>query len=140
MHANLLEKKVDDIGKDKVVQVVIDNGANFKTAGKLLMERIPIVFWSPCDAHCLDLMLQEIGNLEAFKKHIARARHVITFINRHGRILHAMREKTGGADLVRPTATRFATSFTLKSLYKHKDPFKVFFVSEKWVGNKLAKN
>ena len=48
MHANLLEKKVDDIGKDKVVQVVIDNGANFKTAGKLLMERIPIVFWSPC--------------------------------------------------------------------------------------------
>ena len=140
MLANLLEKKVDDIGKDKVVQVVIDNGANFKTAGKLLMERIPIVFWSPCDAHCLDLMLEEIGNLEAIKKHIARARRVTTFIYRHGRILHAMREKTGGADLVRPAATRFATSFlTLKSLYKHKDPLKALFVSEKWTGNKLAK-
>lgn len=117
MLADLLEKKVDDIGRDKVVQVVTDNGANFKAAGKLFMERIPTIFWSPCAAHCLDLMLEEIGNLEAFKKTIARARRVTTFIYRHGRILHAMREKTGGADLVRPATTRFATAFlTLKSL------------------------
>jgi len=51
-----------------------------------------------------------------------------------------MREKTGGADLVRPAATRFATSFlTLKSLYKHKEALKAFFHSEQWIGNKLAK-
>ncbi|KAF0924507.1 hypothetical protein E2562_010154 [Oryza meyeriana var. granulata] len=99
MLADLLEKRIEGIGKDKVVQVVTDNGANFKAAGKLLMERIPTIFWSPCAAHCLDLMLEDIGNLEAFKQPIARARHVKTFINRHRRILHAMREKTGGADL-----------------------------------------
>ena len=51
-----------------------------------------------------------------------------------------MREKTGGADLVRPAATRFATSFlTLKSLYKHKEDLKALFHSEQWIGNKLAK-
>ena len=51
-----------------------------------------------------------------------------------------MREKTGGADLVRPAATRFATSFlTLKSLYKHKETLKALFHSEQWIGNKLAK-
>ncbi|KAF0891604.1 hypothetical protein E2562_010593 [Oryza meyeriana var. granulata] len=134
------KKRIEGIGKDKVVQVVIDNGANFKAAGKLLMERIPTIFWSPCAAHCLDLMLEDIGNLEAFKQPIARARHVTTFIYRHGRILHAMREKTGGADLVRPVATRFATAFlTLKSLHKQKDALKGLFVSEKWTGNKLAK-
>ncbi|CAD6342032.1 unnamed protein product [Miscanthus lutarioriparius] len=96
MLADLLEERIDDIGKDKVVQVVTDNGANFKAAGKLLMERIPTIFWSPCAAHCLDLMLEEIGNLPAFKKYIARARRVTTFIYRHGRILHAMRRRQWG--------------------------------------------
>jgi hypothetical protein len=55
MLADLLEKRIDNIGRDKVVQVVIDNGANYKAAGKILMDRIPTLFWSPCAAHCLDL-------------------------------------------------------------------------------------
>ena len=51
-----------------------------------------------------------------------------------------MREKTGGADLVRHAATQFATSFlTLKSLHKHKDGLKALFYSEEWSENKLAK-
>jgi len=52
MLADLLEERIDDIGKDKVIQVVTDNGANFKEACKLLMEMIPTIFWSPCAAHC----------------------------------------------------------------------------------------
>jgi hypothetical protein len=143
MLAGLLEERIESIGKDKVVQIITDitdNGANYKAAGKLLMERIPTLFWSPCATHCLDLMLEGIGNLKDFKKSIARARRVTTFIYRHGRILSAMREKTGGRDLVRPAATRFATTFlTLKCLYKHKDALKALFVSEIWIVNKLAK-
>jgi hypothetical protein len=38
------------------------------------MERIPTLFWSPCAAHCLDLMLEDIGDLKEFKKPIDRAR------------------------------------------------------------------
>ncbi|CAD6202927.1 unnamed protein product [Miscanthus lutarioriparius] len=139
MLADLLEAKIEEIGEDKVVQVITDNGANYKAAGRILMERISTLYWSPCAAHCLDLMLEEIGNLKEFKKPIARAKRVTTFIYRHGRILSLMREKTG-ADLVRPAATRFATSFlTLKSLHKHRDALKALFVSEEWLGNKLAK-
>jgi hypothetical protein len=138
MLADLLQEKIEDIGKDNVVQVVTDNGANYKAAGKILMDRIPTLFWSPCAAHCLDLMLEEIGNL-AFKKPIARARRITTFIYRHGRLLSAMRAQTGGIDLVRAAKTRFATSFlTLKSLYKNKDALKILFVSEAWIGNNLC--
>ena len=63
MLADLLGKKIDEIGKEKVVQVITNNGANYKAAGRILMERIPTLFWSPCAAHCLDLMLEEIGKL-----------------------------------------------------------------------------
>ncbi|CAN6225820.1 unnamed protein product [Urochloa humidicola] len=140
MLADLLEKRIEQIGKDKVVQVVTDNGANYKAAGKLLMERIPTLFWSPCAAHCLDLMLEEIGNLKEFKKTITRAKRVVNFIYRHGRILCAMREKTNGKDIVRPAATRFATSYlSLKSMYTLKDPLKALFLCEIWTGSKLAK-
>jgi hypothetical protein len=120
MLADLLEKRILNIGKEKVVQVVTDNGANYKVVGRILMQRFPTLFWTPCAAHCLELVLEDIGKLKDFKKPIAQAKWVTTFIYRHGRILSAMREKTGGMDLVRSGATRFATCFlTLKSLHKH---------------------
>ena len=79
--ADLLEERIEQIGKDKVVQVVTDNGANYKAAGKLLMDRIPTLFWSRCATHCLDLMLEDIGNLKEFKKTITRGKRVaISFI------------------------------------------------------------
>ncbi|CAD6261373.1 unnamed protein product [Miscanthus lutarioriparius] len=134
-----VKEKIEDIVKDNVVQVVTNNGANYKATGKILMDRIPTLFWSPCAAHCLDLMLEEFWNLKAFKKPIARARCVTPFIYRHGRHLSAMRAQTGGTDLVRVAKTQFATSFlTLKSLYKNKDALKSLFVSEAWIGNNLC--
>jgi hypothetical protein len=138
MLVDLLEEKINEIGKDKMVQVITDNGANYKAAGRIL-KRIPSLFWSPCVAHCLDLMLEDTGNLKEFKKTIARARCFTTFIYRHGKILSLMKDKIG-ADPVRPGATRFATSFlTLKSLHKHREALKGLFLSEEWNGNKLAK-
>jgi hypothetical protein len=77
--------------------------------------------------------------LKEFKKPIAHARCITIFIYRHGRILSLMRDKVG-ADLVRPGATQFATSFlTLKSLHKYREALKGLFLSEEWNENKLAK-
>jgi hypothetical protein len=70
MLADLLEQRILQIGKEYVVQVVTDNGANYKAVGKLLMQQIPTLFLSPCAAHCLDLMLKDIGKLKDFKKSI----------------------------------------------------------------------
>ncbi|CAH9136807.1 unnamed protein product [Cuscuta epithymum] len=137
--AGLLEKKIEEVGKDKVVQVVTDNGSNYKAAGKLLEHKIPTLYWTPCAAHCLDLMLEDIGKLADFKPHINKARRVTTFIYRHTRILHSMRQKTGGKDLVRPGVTRFATAFlTLQSLYKHREALRNQFSGLDWVRSKLA--
>ncbi|XP_066347610.1 uncharacterized protein [Miscanthus floridulus] len=140
MLTDLLQQRIDLIGGDKVVQVVTNNDANYKAACKLLMERIPTLFWTPCATHCLDLMLEDISKMKEFSKPIARARQVTTFIYRHGRLLDAMREKTGGRDLVRPGVTRFATAFlTLRSLHTHKDALKFLFVSDDWTKSKLAR-
>jgi len=140
MLADLLDQRIEKIGRDKVVQIVTDNGANYKAAGRYLVERTPTLFWTPCAAHCLDLMLEDIGKLKDFAKPITRARHVTTFIYRHGRILNEMRKFTKGMDLVRMAATRFATAFlTLRSLHKHKDALRALFSGDVFTRSKVAK-
>ncbi|KAL6552859.1 hypothetical protein OROHE_008223 [Orobanche hederae] len=140
MLANLLESKIKEIGEKNVVQVVTDNGANYKLAGQILEMRIPTLFWTPCAAHCVDLMLEDIGKIPAFKKAINQARSCTTFIYRHERVLDSMREKTNGRDLVRTRATRFATAFlTLDSLQKKQEPLRFLFCGLDWTRSKLAK-
>ncbi|XP_066329983.1 uncharacterized protein [Miscanthus floridulus] len=138
MLADLLEKQVDKIGKEYVVQVVTDNGVNFKAAGRILMGRIPHLFWTPCVAHCLNLMLQDIGEIKDFCTAINEAKIVCRFLYKHDRLLDQTRQKLG-ADLVRPAVTRFATSYlTLASMYKHKNGLRNLFVSDEWHANNLS--
>jgi hypothetical protein len=138
-----------------VVQVVTDNGANFKAMRRILMgptirqrisqtmgptirQRISHLFWTPCAAHCLNLLLQDIGEIKKFNTPINWGKKVCRFLYKHGRILDLMRQKIGG-DLVRPAVTRFATSYlTLASMYKHKNGLRALVVSEEWHANSVS--
>ncbi|XP_043697308.1 uncharacterized protein LOC122648118, partial [Telopea speciosissima] len=136
----LLDSKIDEIGEDYVIQVVTDNASNYKLAGKMLMEKRRKLYWTPCAAHCLDLMLEDIGGLKDFKNVIGKAKKITTFIYRHTRLLDAMRKRTGQKDLVRAAATRFATAcLTCQSLVRHKDALKHLFISDEWKGSNLSK-
>eukprot|EP00258_Populus_trichocarpa_P030141 XP_024446160.1 uncharacterized protein LOC18107638 [Populus trichocarpa] len=55
----MLDAIVERIGEENVVQVVTDNAANYKAAGQLLMEKRKSLFWTPCAAHCIDLILED---------------------------------------------------------------------------------
>ena len=57
----LMNQVVEEIGEDYIVQIVTDNGSNYKKAGEELMKIRPHIFWTPCAAHCVDLMLKDIG-------------------------------------------------------------------------------
>lgn len=141
MLADLLQSKIEEIGKEYVVQIVTDNGANYKKACQLLTtERFPTMFWTPCAAHCIDLMLEDIGSYKVFDATIKNAKRITTFIYRHGRLHHAMTLKTGGRELVRPGATRFATSFlTLQCLCKFQDSLRQLFIDGDWRRSNLSK-
>ncbi|GJX57590.1 hypothetical protein Tco_0287487 [Tanacetum coccineum] len=60
---DLLDAFIEEIGEANVVQVVTDNGANYVAAGKLLEVKRPNLYWTPCAAHCIDLMLEDIGKI-----------------------------------------------------------------------------
>jgi hypothetical protein len=92
------------------------------------VDKMSHLFWTPCAAHCSDLMLEDIGKIKDFSTCINMAKKVSRFIYKHGRLLDQMRE----GDLVRPTVTRFSTSFlTLTSMYRHRNGLRALFYCEK---------
>ncbi|KAM0919152.1 hypothetical protein ACQ4PT_008394 [Festuca glaucescens] len=136
--AKLLGEQIEAIGPENVVQVVSDNGSNYKAGGRLLMEKYLTLYWTPCAAHCLDLMLEDIGKIKEFSDCIAKAKRTRRFIYAHTRLLDLMRSLNGKKDIVRPGATRFATSFlTLTSMWSQRQSLKAMFVSAQWFASKL---
>ena len=77
---SLMDKIVEEVREENVVQVVTDNEASFKAAGMLLMEKRKHLFWSPCAAHCIDLMLEDIGNMKHIKETSDQAKMITSFI------------------------------------------------------------
>jgi hypothetical protein len=59
----LLDGFIREIVPRYVVQVITDNVTNYVVAERMLMERYPSLYLSPCAAHCIDLMLEDMGKL-----------------------------------------------------------------------------
>ena len=65
---SFMDKFVENVGEENVVQVVTDNEVSFKAVSMLLMEKWKHLFWSPCATHCIDLKLEEIGSMKHIKE------------------------------------------------------------------------
>jgi hypothetical protein len=110
---------------------VVTNNASVNTAAtSLLTVKRPSIFWNGCAAHCLDLMLEDLGKLEPVEQTITSARQITNFLYAHTRVLDLMR-KFLKKDLVRSGITRFATAYlNLKSLLDNKKELTRLFRSD----------
>ncbi|WJZ84746.1 hypothetical protein VitviT2T_004338 [Vitis vinifera] len=135
-----LDEVVEEIGEENVVQVITDNASNYVNDGMRLMEKMRRLWWTPCAAHCIDLMLEDIGKLNVHVTILSRARQVVKFIYGHTWVLSLMKTFTKNHELLHPVITRFATAFlTLQSLYKQKQALIAMFSSKKWCSSTWAK-
>jgi hypothetical protein len=72
----MIDDIIEEVGEDNVLQVVTDNVANYKAAGDLLVQKWKQLNWTPCAAHCIDLMLED------FEKKIQRHNETIAAVRR----------------------------------------------------------
>ena len=71
---------------------------------------------------------------------IAKEKKITTYIYSRSMLLNWLRDFTKGRELIRLTATRFATSYlTLSYLNKFKGELMTMFSSEQWRRSKFAK-
>ena len=57
---NLFIKLIEFVGVKNVVHLVTDNVTNYKATRRLLNEKYPSIFWSPCATHYLNLVSKDI--------------------------------------------------------------------------------
>ncbi|XP_050878008.1 uncharacterized protein LOC127081823 [Lathyrus oleraceus] len=69
----LFRKVVLFVGPENVVHIVTYNAANYVAAGRLLENEFPKLFWSPCAAYCINLMLQHMVKLEEVSEVVSHA-------------------------------------------------------------------
>jgi len=58
----------------------MDNAAKYVAASRLFMLRYPTLFWTPCAAHCIDLILEDMRKIAYIKDIVELARSIIEFI------------------------------------------------------------
>ena len=114
---NCWMKFITEVGVTNVVQVITNNASNYVLTGKMLESKHKTIFWTPCAAHCIDLVVEDIGKHDWVKDVIEQAKSITKFIYNHSWVLNLMRKNIANRELVRPAITRFATHFlTLQSL------------------------
>lgn len=137
---SLFVSVVEEVGPKNIVNFITDTTPTFKAAGKLVMDRYKSFFWSACGAHCIDLMLEEIGKREEVEELLAKAKRITQFIYNNTWVLNLMRKKTGGRDIVQIATTRFASNFlTLQRFVSFKDALHRMFTSVTWMQSTFSK-
>eukprot|EP00253_Pinus_taeda_P006209 PITA_06209 len=115
----LLDEVLEGLGVANVVQIITNNASNYVLAGKMLEGKYKTIFWIPCVAHCMDLMLEDIGKIDWVKNTIEHAKSITKYIYNHSWILSLTRKHTRGRDIIRLAITRFATHFlTVQSMQR----------------------
>ncbi|XP_042017815.1 uncharacterized protein LOC121765670 [Salvia splendens] len=127
---NLFAEIVEIVGPQNIVHMVTDNAPNYKNAGSLLTEKYPSIAWSPCAAHCINLIMKDMTKLPSVNDVITLASRITVFVYNHKWPLNWLRNRPGWTEIIRPGDTRFGTSFiALKSLYDHKEHLQALVIS-----------
>jgi hypothetical protein len=80
--------------------LVTDNAANFKAGGELLMLKRKNLYWTPCAAHCIDLIFEDFEKeLIIHQITIKNARKFTTYIYSRTMLITMVRKFTNGRDL-----------------------------------------
>ena len=79
------EVVVKDVGESCVVQIVTDNGSNYKKACKQLIAEYPHITWQPCAAHTINLMLKYIARCNEVDELLYSAKRICRFLYKHNK-------------------------------------------------------
>lgn len=137
---SLFKSTIEKIGPENVVQVVTDNASENVKVGSTIMGVFPHIYWTPCAAHCVNLIFGDIFKQRPFQGVFTKAVKVHSYIVQRPLLLNMMRRFTNQRNLVKPGKTRFATAFlTLQRLFKQTSNLRSMFISKEWNKSKFAK-
>eukprot|EP00253_Pinus_taeda_P002536 PITA_02536 len=135
----ILEEAILEVGEENVVQVITDSASNCVGAGKMVMDKYRKIYWTPCAAHCLDLLLHDLAKFPWINETLRRGKQISHFIFNNQLTLSLYRNNAS-RELLRPCDTRFATYYiTIKRLVEEKGSIRGVFCNNEWEKSHLSK-
>ncbi|GBG81608.1 hypothetical protein CBR_g32600 [Chara braunii] len=109
-HSGSIRLKSLDIKLADITAFVTDSASSNVSAMEVFQkdESVKHIFWIPCVAHVMDLILEDIGGIDWVATRIAQARLVTKFFKRHSHAREVLQAFTMKA-LLLPAETRFRT-------------------------------
>jgi hypothetical protein len=108
--ADEIEKQLEAVGPQNVVQVITDSASNCKGSWIILSNKFPHLVCGPCTAHCLDLLLEDLVKPDWIKTNFQEGRDIVNFMSSHHKSLAIFRSHSS-LQLLKPNNTRFCTEF-----------------------------
>ncbi|KAH9607558.1 hypothetical protein KSS87_019109 [Heliosperma pusillum] len=137
---DLIKEVVEEVGDKNVLQVITPNEDCYSTVGKRLSDTYPTVYWTPCAASSIVLMLEDFGKIEWIHAVLEQCKSITRFIYNHSVVLNMMRRYTFGMDLVVPDITPYVTSFkSVKRMVELKHNLQALVTSQEWVDSYYSK-
>uniref|UniRef100_A0ACD5VHE5 Uncharacterized protein n=1 Tax=Avena sativa TaxID=4498 RepID=A0ACD5VHE5_AVESA len=90
-----IKKVIDqEIGHENMVQIVTDNGSNYKKACKTLVEEPEYnhIVWQPCATHTVNLMLKDLAKFPHIDVIIKSAKRICRFFHNHNNLHDSMKK------------------------------------------------
>ncbi|KAL6319822.1 hypothetical protein AAG906_036886 [Vitis piasezkii] len=88
----LFDEVIEWVGPLNVVHIVTDNAANYVAAGRLISQKHKHINWSPCAAHCLNLIFKDIGKMDHVAELVRCASKVTIFVYNHVALLSCLHD------------------------------------------------
>lgn len=138
---SLLESVVLEVGVESVVQVLTDDADSYASVGKLLMDKYPSIFWSPCASHCITKMLEDFSKLEWVSTVLEEATTIREYICNNEWILNLVRKFTSGTELLRPKISRYVSKFlSLRFFVLQEENLKNMFSHTEWLASSASRH
>ncbi|KAL2928026.1 Acetyl-coenzyme A carboxylase carboxyl transferase subunit beta [Bienertia sinuspersici] len=136
----LIKDVVEEAGPKNVLQVITPNEECYAAIGRRLSDSYPTLYWAPCAANSIVMMLEDFGKFEWINTVVEQCKSITRFIYNHSVVLNMMRRYTFGVDLVVPDVSPYVTNFrTVKRIVDLKHNLQGLLTSQEWVDSCFSK-
>eukprot|EP00271_Cylindrocystis_brebissonii_P016901 TRINITY_DN4189_c0_g3_i1.p1 TRINITY_DN4189_c0_g3~~TRINITY_DN4189_c0_g3_i1.p1 ORF type:complete len:761 (+),score=98.79 TRINITY_DN4189_c0_g3_i1:100-2382(+) len=108
-----LKRAMLEVGQENIVHIVMDNAGANRLASRMLIDEFPKLYYTNCAAHCLDLLLEDIGKERWVAKNISLANAIVKYVKNKTWVRVLFQSKSNGKTLLKPNKTRFATQWLM---------------------------
>lgn len=75
----LIKEMINKVGAQHIVQLVTDE-TSFKAIERMTHKEFPTIVWTPCAAHCMNIMFKDISKMQDLNDTMKEVRTLTSFI------------------------------------------------------------